>query len=727
MIQTPPTAQRHTMPSTGKTPAQSQDDQARARPSRKPLALWKKLLFSALTLVVFFGAIELILTLAGVKTLLYEEDPHVGFSSQIPLFVKDDDGELSTARNKLQFFNQQRFPRKKATDVTRVFCLGGSTTYGRPYDDSTSFCGWLRELLPAADPSRDWELINAGGISYASYRVAALMEELSAYQPDIFIIYCGQNEFLERRTYSGIIDMPESVRGLTALLSRTRIYSSVSRVIRKADNQPSADESGSGQLGGEVDAILDQTVGLQEYQRDEELEEQVLAHYRFNMARIADIARACGAEVLFVTPASNLRSCSPFKSQHREGLTEVQMQEWKTLWKSAREEAGADRFEEALEKLNRAAAIDDQYADLHYLRAQALDALQRYDDAKLAYQRALDEDVCPLRALSPMPSIVREVAQQREVPLVDFVTQVNAASPQGIPGEEMFLDHVHPTINGHRMLALEIIEEMARQDYLELGPDWNQSTIERVASEIMQGIDPKTQGVAMRNLSKVFSWAGKMEDAYRAAKKAQELFPGDAETHYQVGNLAQRLGKNDEAIERLSYLVSVDLPASIGYYLKAHAQLAAILAERGEFTAAEQVTQKLLRLDPANALGKQQQISLLEQHGTQLIQAGNPTGAADKLREVVRLQPENFEAKVQLAVALVRTGDHESSVPVLNSLITSRPDYMPAYSNLSFVLAQLGRLDDAEKVCRKALEIKPGDEAIRNNLQLILKKKSGGK
>ena len=96
----------------------------------------------------------------------------------------------------------------------------------------TSFCGWLRELLPVADPNQKWELINAGGISYASYRVAALTEELVEYEPDVLIVYCGQNEFLERRTYSGIIDMPESVRGLGAILSRTRIYSGISRLVK---------------------------------------------------------------------------------------------------------------------------------------------------------------------------------------------------------------------------------------------------------------------------------------------------------------------------------------------------------------------------------------------------------------------------------------------------------------------------------------------------------------
>ena len=48
---------------------------------------------------------------------------------------------------------------RQAPETYRIFCLGGSTTYGRPYNDTTSFAGWLRELLPVADPQRRWEVI----------------------------------------------------------------------------------------------------------------------------------------------------------------------------------------------------------------------------------------------------------------------------------------------------------------------------------------------------------------------------------------------------------------------------------------------------------------------------------------------------------------------------------------------------------------------------------------
>ena len=686
------------------------------------LSLWKKALFSFLTLVFFFGLIELVLVVIGVKPISYEEDPYVGFSSQIPLYVDTGSGgRMETSRNKLAYFNKQNFSKEKDSGVTRIFCVGGSTTYGRPYDDTTSFCGWLRELLPVADPSQKWELINAGGISYASYRVAALTEELVEYDPDVLIVYCGQNEFLERRTYSGIIDMPEAVRGLGAMLSRTRIFSGISRIVKKKP------ELGEGaQLDGEVNTILDQSIGPEDYERDKELEEQVLAHYRYNMARIVDIARAGGAKVLFVIPASNLRNCSPFKSQHGDGLSGEQIEQWDSLYTKAKESLAAKDLSKALGELELLAKIDDQYAAAHYLRGRVLEGLARHEEARVAYQEALDEDVCPLRALSPMPGIVKEVASDREVPLVDFVTLVDEASPNGIPGEEMFLDHVHPTIRGHRMLALAIIDEMEGADWLSLDSGWGDAAIGRVEDSLMKKVDPKKQGVAMRNLSKVYSWAGKMEDAYGAAKRALELFPGDAEAHYQVGNLAYMLGRKEEAVERLGYLVGVNLGRKVEFYLKAHAQLADILAGMGEHEKSAQVLQKLLVLDPGNPAGRGQQPTIILGQAKQLLKEGRLDEAVVKLKEVLKLDPNHFEAKLQLGVAYVRGRDFQSAVPAIKDLIKARPDYIPAYNNLSYVLAQLGQLDEAEQVCLEALKIDPNAEGVEKNLKLIRSKKAAG-
>ncbi|MDC4225492.1 MAG: hypothetical protein MPW15_14940 [Candidatus Manganitrophus sp.] len=200
--------------------------------------------------------------------------------------------------------------------------MGGSTTYGHLYYDRVSFCGWLRAFLRAADRSRNWEVINAGGISYASYRVAHLMNELTQYQPDLFIIYSGQNEFLEQRSYGGLMEQPPWVLRASAMLSRTRTWAAMERALDavRPDSIKKAKERY--QLSGEVNEILTHTLGPTTYRRDDLLKERIIAHFRLNLIRMVQIARESGAEVLFVQPAINLKDMSPFKSEHKEGLSE---------------------------------------------------------------------------------------------------------------------------------------------------------------------------------------------------------------------------------------------------------------------------------------------------------------------------------------------------------------------------------------------------------------------
>ncbi len=126
----------------------------------------KRLLFHAITVALFFGLIELVLAISGVRPILVEKDPYVGFASQLKLFELTGSGDtLRTSPNKLALFNDQTFPRRKASETFRIFTLGGSVTYGRPFEDATSFSGWLRSYLEKLVPDKPWQVTNAGGIS----------------------------------------------------------------------------------------------------------------------------------------------------------------------------------------------------------------------------------------------------------------------------------------------------------------------------------------------------------------------------------------------------------------------------------------------------------------------------------------------------------------------------------------------------------------------------------
>jgi hypothetical protein len=192
--------------------------QLRANPSiRRDLPLGKKLAFAVPTALGILVALELALWACGVKPAYHHHDPYAGFTPQVPHFQIESNarGEevVTVVPNKRESLHDQTFPRHKQPGTYRIVCLGGSAAYGRPFWDHTSFAGWLRALLPKADPSRKWEVINAGAISYAGYRVKGLMAELAQYEPDLFIAYMGHNEFLERRPYASVFETPINQKG----------------------------------------------------------------------------------------------------------------------------------------------------------------------------------------------------------------------------------------------------------------------------------------------------------------------------------------------------------------------------------------------------------------------------------------------------------------------------------------------------------------------------------
>ena len=534
-------------------------------PSKKSrrAPLWQALLLPITAILVFFLLLEGGLALFGQKPAYQDEDPFVGFASNVPLFVSTREAGsgqiMTTAPNKNYYFNRQEFTRVKSPGTYRIFCLGGSTTYGRPYDDSTSFAGWLRELLPRADRSKNWEVINAGGISYASYRVAHLMEELIHYQPDLFIIYTGHNEFLEERTYSQIRKIPSMVRSMVSMMARTRTWSAMTTALQSLGIYPQAAREKRSKLAVEVDAILDKSVGLDRYTRDDPLGKNILQHFQVSLERMVEMARSVNAQVIFVNPASNLKDCSPFKSEHTEGLDPGDRQRSEKMLVKAKEEIQQKNWDDALNLLETAVAVDPRHAELQYLRGKVLLALGRFEEAEIALRLARDEDVCPLRALTPMHRIVGEVAREQTVGMVDYVDllerRMQKTKGYNIPGDEFFFDHVHPTIGGHKILAVALIRKMTEEGLVQPEANWGKKTIAAVEAKIRGRIDEGTHGFALANLARVFLWAKKREDADRLAMQALEI-AGDnkqvvinATATLAVVSLFQ--GKPERAVQQL--------------------------------------------------------------------------------------------------------------------------------------------------------------------------------
>jgi tetratricopeptide (TPR) repeat protein len=485
------------------------------------------------------------------------------------------------------------------------------------------------------------------------------MEELARYQPDLFIIYSGHNEFLERRTYSQIINMPPALRGLGSLTARTRTHTAMRAVMEKlslAPQPPAGDAANL--LDEEVVTLLDDAVGPEAYSRDDELRERVLEHYRFNLARMVDIARSAGAATVLVTPASNLRHCSPFKSEHRAGLGAADLRQWKAHMGAVRQAVAARRMDRAREELEAALRIDDRYAWTSYLLGQALDVLGDPAGAKLAYERARDEDVCPLRAVGATREIVAEVAVDRQVPVADFVGIVEKTSSGGIAGKELFLDHVHPTVGGNRLLALNIMGTMGKAGLLDFDPQWGQAAVDEVTRRVESGLDAEDHGLALMKLSKVMGWAGKLNEADGLARRAVQLLPDDSRVRYQAGLTADLLGRTDEAIAHYRRAVEIQPDADLP-----HGNLGVALEKKGAL--AEAVEHYRLAVSHGSGTSKarnQQNLAMgLAKLGWAHLDGGRFERAAEALGEAAELAGDDARVHNLLAIALWETGQRDQA------------------------------------------------------------------
>jgi len=676
---------------------------------------FKNILFTVIIVAGFFGAGELILAAIGVSPALLTEDPFVGFAENVPQFVEatgvDGSIVLKTANNKRGLFNYQEFPREKSSNTYRIFCMGGSTTYGRPYGDRVSFCGWLREYLNAADSTRDWEVINAGGISFASYRVARLMNELKHYQPDLFIVYSGQNEFLEERSYGALANLPAWLINLNATLSGTRIYTVMKDMIDAVQSTLPKQAQSHYRLDSEVDEILNHTIGPESYHRDDVLKRQVTTHYRLNLMRMVRIARSAGAGMILVQPAINIKDMSPFKSEHRENLGEQAQRDWEALFQQATGLHEAGDFSAAVNTYHQALGIDDRYADLHYRIGKSYFELQQYDEAEQAFRRAVEEDIAPLRILASMQHTVAEVAASENVPLIDFPGIIREAylthHDHAIFGKEYFPDHVHTNMDGYRLLGLALFDELVAQGIATPDDTWNEARIEAIRQEVIAQIDPRAEGQTMLNLGRVLDWSGKFNEAYNAFMRALEILGPNPVIYDRLARTLYGLGKHEEAARFLNEIL-VLAPEFPGV----HSRLAMIYGKLGRTDDAIIQCRAELERDPDDYYVHGGLAKLLEEKGDE-------TAALRHYNQALQFKPDYEYAHVELAYLLVSLQRYEEALVHAEAALRTNPKQHRAHNALGLIKKYQGNPEQAMQHFAEALRLQPGYTSAKENLQQI--------
>ncbi len=647
-------------------------------------------------LVVILALVEGALALLGLGDAHLYDDPFVGFAPGKELFEKKtmasgetmaggetmvgDETVYSTRPEKLRFFNHQQFPADKAPGTYRIFALGGSTTAGRPYDDKVAFCRWLELYLEAMDPSRDWQAINAGAISYASYRIVVLIKELVRYQPDLFVIYTGHNEFLEERSYSDIIHQNPVLKRLRFWLSSRRFYALARHAVLALGAEPEAPGPAlaSPALAPEVSARLDGWTGLELYHRDDQLRRSVIEHFEYNLKQMVAIARAHGVGVVLVKPISNLKDFSPFKSEHRADLSPADVAAFDALLSDGRARLAAGDEAAALEAFGKALDLDPEHAGIHFWTGRARLALGEHAAAREAFVRAKDLDVAPLRALERISELIEETAVREGLALVDLPAILAADSKMSplrgasetIPGNELLLDHVHPDAATHSLIAEQVIETLVDSGVAHRDASWTAARRQAIFDGLIARLDPSYYAERDLNLAKVLGWAGKLEEAEAPLVRAAAVIPDNPKVHFHLGVIYQRTGRLEAAADELRQALGLD-PGSA----EARFNLGVVYGRLGRIDAA----------------------------------------VAD-LEQAIRLRGDYPEAYHNLGVLLRRRGSSGDAVAALERAIELKPDATESHGQLALALRDQGRFDDAVASFLRALELDPSDPAMRTAL-----------
>ncbi len=404
--------------------------------------------FGLLLLVVLEGAFRLLDFGKGE----IPADPFVGFSAIEPLFALNPyTNHYETRPDREPFFVKESFHRAKPKNTYRIFAFGGSTVQGRPYSIETAFPKWLQLNLELAFPQKSFEVINCGGISYASYRLLPIMKECLSYEPDLFILCTGQNEFLESRTYPFIKPIAKPLGGLVQAIRQLATYRLLDEAYRKARGN-SPDKTEKAILKKEVDALLDYRRGLEAYHRDRKWHRGVISHFQENIRRIQILSHEEGIPLVILNPPVNLKDSPPFKSEYSELLTKDQIAAIEERMSQASHYFQTDLFK-AAQYLEWARELDPQYALTHYQLGHAYLAQGRIGQAKASFRTALEEDVCPIRILPTMRQFLADFCKKNKLPYLDLQALLLEHYEEPIMGSEILVDHIHPSLEVHQLIA----------------------------------------------------------------------------------------------------------------------------------------------------------------------------------------------------------------------------------------------------------------------------------
>jgi tetratricopeptide (TPR) repeat protein len=316
----------------------------------------------------------------------------------------------------------------KKGNAFRVFVLGGSSAAGWPYVPNASFSRQLKRKLELYYPENTIEVINCGISAINSYTLRDFVPGILKQKPDLILIYAGHNE------YYGALGAGSSVSiGNSRFLVNTYLWLRDFKTVQLIQNTLSWIYGlFTGGTTDEIDkqdgeTLMSRMIGESLITLNSDIFNAGISQFEGNLDDILGWFKEAGIPVIIGNLTANLRDQKPLVSVKTDKLPA---------------------------------------ADEIFNSAQKTLAEGNIEKAKELFSYAKELDALRFRAPQKINNIIKKLAVKYGDSFINIDSVFKSHSPNGIVGNNLTVDHLHPNINGYWMMGNEYFKMMEKKNLL---------------------------------------------------------------------------------------------------------------------------------------------------------------------------------------------------------------------------------------------------------------------
>ncbi|MCW8803175.1 MAG: GDSL-type esterase/lipase family protein [Ignavibacteriaceae bacterium] len=376
--------------------------------------------------ILFFVFLEIFLRVINYGR---NNDQWIKITEAKQMLNPDVAGRYFFATEDLPQSNNDAFDIVKRENAFRVFVMGGSSAQGFPFSPNGTFSRYIRDRLELIYPDKYIEVINLGITATNSYTIRDLLPDVIEQKPDLILIYAGHNEYYgafgvgSTENIGNSRELVNFIIWLNKFKSLELMRNGITAIMPLFSSDAKQETHRGGTLMARI--VKEQLIAF-----NSELYNVGIEQFEGNFEDILQMTKETGVPVLIGSLVSNLKDQKPFMS------------------------VGSD---------------SNKNADSVYSKAMNQLTLGNTNQSDSLFRQAKDLDALRFRAPEKINKIIKKLVEKYNCGFINFDSIFNSNSPDGIVGNNLIVDHLHPSLSGYLLMGKAYFETMQTTGFL---PDY---------------------------------------------------------------------------------------------------------------------------------------------------------------------------------------------------------------------------------------------------------------